>query len=687
MTTYKFKLNGLHCANCANKIENEISKDTSTDKTFLNFSTKTLSFKSKKTNEKEVKGWVQNVVNGIEDGVQVTINDENEQKPENSKLVWGKIIVSALLFIAAALMQNVFELPTWAYAVFYGAAVILCGYPVFISGIKAVLKLRLDENTLMAIAVISAFCIQEFPEAALVTLLFSIGEALEDHAVNRSRRDIEKLAEIRPDTANLVTPEGTQAIAAERVSIGDTIIVNPFERVPLDGEVTSGQSNLDTSALTGESMLEFASTGTKVMSGMMNQEGLLTVNVTSTYENSSASRILSMVEEAAATKGSSEKFITKFARVYTPLVLLAAILLTAIPGLITGDFLTWFNRSLVFLVASCPCAIVISVPLSFYSGIGGASKLGVIIKGGKFIEALAKSDAFVFDKTGTLTTGKLNVTEVHTTGSLSKDELIALAAAAEAHSAHPVAQAIKALATNKSLTPPTLTDYSEIAGIGVKAMYNEKQVLCGSHRIFPDNDGEKGTIYLMLNGKLEGEFIISDTLRTETPNVIAQLKQLGAKTITMLTGDSNTAAQSIAAKAKLTEVHAELLPDEKVTHLTSIKEKSKFTVYVGDGINDSPVLAASDCGIAMGLGSQAAIEAADVVLASGNLKPLPQAIKHSRNVMKTVYSNIIFALGVKAIVLSLAAIGIAPMWLAVIADTGVSLLCVLNASRVLKPNI
>lgn len=682
MSTYKYTLEGLHCANCADKIETAIGKHPSTKNTALNFANKTLSFFSTNDNAGAVKQWTQNIVNSIEDGVEVvSLTDKADHKKKNNHDVL-KIFISLGIFAAAAIFEYLLALPVWLYAPIYGAAILLCGYKVFISGFKALIKLRLDENTLMSIAVIAAFCIQEFPEAALVTLLFSIGEVLEERAVDKSRRDIAKLAEIRPDTARLLTEQGTQTVAAETVSIGDTIVISPFERVPLDGEILSGQSDLDASALTGESMPVFAEAGTKIMSGMMNKEGLLTVKVTSSYENSSASRILKMVEDAAATKGSSEKFITKFARVYTPIVMLAAIILVLFPPLFGGDFTEWLYRALVFLVASCPCAVVISVPLGFYSGIGGASKSGVIIKGGKYIEALANADAFVFDKTGTLTTGLLTVQSVETAGTLSKDELIALAAAVELHSVHPVAAAIKNYASK--LTLPTLSNYQETAGVGVSAEYQGKTVVCGNDKILKNQNGKKGVIYLTVDGALQGAITVADTLRRETPSVIGALRAFGAKTVTMLTGDSNAAAQKIAVKANLTDYHAELLPENKVELVNQIKAESRGVVFVGDGINDAPVIAASDCGIAMGLGSQAAIESADVVLTSGNLKALPTAVKHARRVMNVVRGNIVFALTVKLVILVLAVFGITPMWLAVFADTGVSLLCVLNASRLLK---
>lgn len=686
MTDYKFTLNGLHCANCANKIEAAVNKDIKTKNVSLNFATKTLAFSSTNSNTHTVTAWTQSIVDSIENGVTVTTanNIFEQNKNEKSAIIkkFAKIIIAFSLLALALVCEHALDLPPWLCAVMYSISVITCGYHVFISGFKSILKLQLDENLLMSVAVIAAFCIGEFPEAAFVTLLYSIGEALEDIAVSKSRRNIAKLSEIRPDTANIISNGTTVSVAAAAVKVDDTIIIKPFERVPLDCTVVSGSSSLDASALTGESLPILAQDGALLMSGMMNKEGMLTARVTKTYENSSASRILKLVEEAAATKGNSEKFITKFARLYTPIVLVIAVLLAIVPTLLTGEFTLWLQRALVFLVASCPCAVVISVPLGFYSGIGGISKAGVIIKGGKYIEALAKADTFVFDKTGTLTTGQLTVTNIETTGNLTKEEALALTAAAELHSTHPVAKAIKNYA--KDLDLPVLTNYKETAGFGVSANWNGKEIVCGNHRILKDQNSEKGTIYLTVDGKTQAKINVADTLREETPSVISSLRNLNIKTLTMLTGDSKDTAKIIAAQSGLTEFHAELLPEDKLNAMSALKKKSLSTVFIGDGINDAPVIAASDCGIAMGLGSQAAIESSDAVLTSGNLKQLPTAVQHCRRVMNTVRFNIVFALCIKSVILILAALGYAPMWLAVFADTGVSLLCVLNSSRLLK---
>lgn len=682
MASYKFTLKGLHCANCAGKIEKRIAQDSTTSNTVLNFANKTISFNSNNPDIKSVLKWTQEIVNSIENGVTVETQEKNKKtdnKENKNEII--KILISLGLLTVALLCEHIFNLSVWVYAIIFGSSVLACGYKVILNGIKSLIKLKPDENGLMAIAVIAAFCIGEFPEAALVTLLFAIGELLEDRAVEKSRRDIEKLAEIRVDTAHLLKKGKIITVPAEAVKIGDIIVVNPHERIPLDGVITEGNSNVDTSALTGESIPINGTAGTRLMSGMMNGEGMLTVKVKNTYENSAASRILKMVEDSAANKGKSEKFITRFAEFYTPVIMLFAVLLIIIPTFITGEFTVWLSRALVFLVAACPCAIVISVPLGFYSGIGGISKIGVLIKGGKYIEALAKTDTFVFDKTGTLTTGKLRVSSVISRGMLSEEKIASLAAAAEQQSSHPVANAIKKYGENLSL--PQLTDYKEIAGIGVTAKYENNEIACGNYRILKDQKGKAGIIYVTVNGELQGEITVLDQVREESSTVISKLKNLGVKTVAMLTGDSKETAEKIAGECGVNYFKSNLLPDDKVKLMGELKARSTSSVYVGDGINDAPVIANSDCGIAMGLGSQAAIEAADTVLTSGSLQQLPKAVKLARRVMKTIKANIIFALGVKLIILILAALGFAPMWLAVFADTGVCLLCVLNSSRLL----
>ena len=649
---------------------------------------------------------IQAVCDSIEDGVEVIDNNVKENTVTAEKVNSAKkdkkveiknelisIITAAVLGVAAfGLELTVFpdaEFGTVGWFVLLGlslVATVLSGWRTFIKGVKSVFKLEIDETTLLTIAVIAAFALGEFVEAAMVTILFAVGEIVEEKAVSASRSDIAKLAQIRPDNATVLINGKEVVKAAEDVKIGSTIVVKPHERVPLDGVITKGNTTLDTSALTGESVPVDAEAGSEVMSGMINGNSLIEIKTTKEFGDSTAARIIKLVEDAAATKGQSEKLISRFAAVYTPIIILISIVVAIVPPLVgLGSFSTWIYRALVCLVASCPCAIVISVPLSYYSGLGASSKISVLIKGGKYIEALAKADAFVFDKTGTLTTGELSVNKVFAYGNHTSSEIIALAAACERYSSHPIAMAIKNKAEKENL--PELSGYSEKAGQGVTAVYNGKALVCGGTKVLSDkqkvNAEKTASVYVIYDGELIGAISVSDTLRPEAKSVIAELRKLGVKDSVMLTGDKKENAMDIANELKLDSYSAELMPSDKLEKLIDIKKTHKSVCFIGDGINDAPVLTASDCGFAMGFGSEAAIEAADAVLAAGNLKQLPLSVRIAKKVVATVKTNITFALGVKTIVIILAILGIAPMWLSVIADTGVSVLCVLYAARLL----
>lgn len=649
---------------------------------------------------------IQAVCDSIEDGVEVIDNNVKENTVTAEKVNSAKkdkkveiknelisIITAAVLGVAAfGLELTVFpdaEFGTVGWFVLLGlslVATVLSGWRTFIKGVKSVFKLEIDETTLLTIAVIAAFALGEFVEAAMVTILFAVGEIVEEKAVSASRSDIAKLAQIRPDNATVLINGKEVVKAAEDVKIGSTIVVKPHERVPLDGVITKGNTTLDTSALTGESVPVDAEAGSEVMSGMINGNSLIEIKTTKKFGDSTAARIIKLVEDAAATKGQSEKLISRFAAVYTPIIILISIVVAIVPPLVgLGSFSTWIYRALVCLVASCPCAIVISVPLSYYSGLGASSKISVLIKGGKYIEALAKADAFVFDKTGTLTTGELSVNKVFAYGNHTSSEIIALAAACERYSSHPIAMAIKNKAEKENL--PELSDYSEKAGQGVTAVYNGKALVCGGTKVLSDkqkvNAEKTASVYVIYDGELIGAISVSDTLRPEAKSVIAELRKLGVKDSVMLTGDKKENAMDVANELKLDSYSAELMPSDKLEKLIDIKKTHKSVCFIGDGINDAPVLTASDCGFAMGFGSEAAIEAADAVLAAGNLKQLPLSVRIAKKVVATVKTNITFALGVKTIVIILAILGIAPMWLSVIADTGVSVLCVLYAARLL----
>lgn len=687
MKKYKYTLENLNCANCAAKIENKIANTKGYENVSFNFATKSLSFSTDNT---DALLQIQQICDSIEDGVTVI---DGKSKTENSVKInidTILLIISITLGISALVLHIILPenqfLSTLIILIPSAAATLLSGYKVFLKGIKNAVKLKIDENVLLAVAVAAAFCLGEFVEAAMVTILFSLGEFIEDMALDASRRDIEKLAQIRPDTATLIKDGVEITVPAENVKIGSTIIVKPYERLPLDGVVTSGNSTLDTSALTGESIPADICAGSEVMSGTVNGSGIIEIRTTKEYSNSTASRILQLVEDAAARKGDREKLISRFASVYTPIVILIAAVIAVVPPLLgLGTFSQWIYRALVCLVASCPCAIVISVPLSYYSGIGAASKIGVLIKGGKYIEALAKSDTFVFDKTGTLTNGKLELEAVTSFNGYENSEVLALAAACEKYSVHPVAEAIKEKAAGLNL--PLLSDYSELAGYGTSAFYNGKKIECGGIKLLNDNRKSNignASVFVLYGGELIGAIKVSDKLRNESKEVIRKLKKLGIINTVMLTGDSKSNAEAVAKKLELDSFYANLLPADKLKKVEELKENSKSVCFVGDGINDAPVLTASDCGIAMGLGSEAAIESSDAVLSSGNLVKLPDAIKLSRKVIRTIKTNIIFALTVKAAVIVLAAFGLAAMWMSVVADTGVSVACVLYAARLLK---
>ena len=557
---------------------------------------------------------------------------------------------------------------------------------MFLKGFKNAFKLRIEETVLITIAVIAAFCLGEFTEAAAVTILFSIGEFIEDLAVGKSRRDIEKLSQIRPDTATVLENGIEKTVDANTVAVGSVIIVAPHERVPLDGIVQKGNSTIDASALTGESLPIEVGEGGEVLSGSMNGEGLLTLKTTKAFGDSTATRILRLVEDAAAQKGKREKLITRFANIYTPIVVGLAILIAALPPILGfGSFQMWLYRALIVLVASCPCAIVISVPLSYYSGIGAGSRMGVLIKGGKYLEALAKADCFAFDKTGTLTTGKVSVSAVHAYNGYGEDDILALAAACEKHSSHPIAMAIKEKAGANDIV---LNDYKEIAGCGASAVYKERPLACGNAKLLtqelPAELCGKNAVLLVYGGELIGAVEISDTLRKEAKDVLGQLKGLGVKTLLMLTGDSKQNAAATVAELGKVEYRAELMPQDKLVIIGENQQKGSTVCFVGDGINDAPVLGKSDCGIAMGFGSEAAIEAADAVLSSGDLTALPKAVRLARKTLNTIRANIIFALAVKAAVIVLAFFGLAQMWMSVLADTGVCVICVLYTARLLR---
>ena len=600
-----------------------------------------------------------------------------------------------LLGIAAILVAVSFFLPHgetfeplwWLRLAIQAAATLFAGYDLLIAGFKGLFKFSLDEMTLMTIAVVAAFAIGEGFEGALVTILFKIGEFFEDKAVQNSRKRIDALVNIVPENANLLSPDGSvREIAAREISVGDTILVKVGDRVPLDCIILEGGSDIDTSAVTGESVPVRSEAGDFLLSGMINLSGVLKCRVEKSYENSTANKIAELVKDATREKGNTERFITKFSKIYTPVVVGLAVLIAVLPPLFgLGEFVTWLNRSLIFLVASCPCALVISVPMTFYSVIGTVSKMGALIKGSKHVEILSKAKNFVFDKTGTLTTGKVKVSGYGSLSALDKEEILRLAAVCESVSSHPIA---KAVIEKAGASLPAPDEAEEIAGKGVKAAVDGKTYYCGSYKLMNDRGipldaAPAANLYLSDEENLLGYIQIGDTVKPEAKAALAELKALGAQKTIMLTGDRKEQAELTAGILGVDEIYSDLLPQQKVENLLTVKQ-SGVTVFVGDGINDGPVLAAADLGIAMGMGSDLATQTADMVLMSNNLKGITAAIRACRKGMRIARGNIVFILLVKALVLVLGALGYAPMAAAIFADVGVTLITVLNSLRILK---
>ena len=549
-----------------------------------------------------------------------------------------------------------------------------------------------DENFLMTVATIGAFSISEYPEAVAVMLFYEIGETIQGYAVNKSRSSISSLMDIRADYANIIIDGKEKKVSPETVKVEDIILVKPGEKIPLDGIVVEGESFVDTSALTGESVPRKIAVNDEILSGGINTNGVLKVKVTKKFGESTVSRILEMVENAANKKANTEKFITKFAKVYTPIVVALAILIAVVPSIFIKDalFSTWLYRALVFLVVSCPCALVVSVPLGFFAGIGGASKKGVLVKGSNYLELLKDLETVVFDKTGTLTEGVFTVTEINT-NNIQKEKLIEVAAMAESFSNHPIAISI-IKEYGKEIDKEVIEEYEEIAGHGIKAVINNEEVLIGNAKLmnqfnisYNEVDSIGTVVYCAINGEFKGSIVISDKIKENADEALINLKAAGVKKTVMLTGDNKKTAEKVGEKVNIDEVHSELLPLGKVKEVEKLlkaSNKNGRLAFVGDGVNDAPVLARADIGIAMGgIGSDAAIEAADVVLMKDDINALVDAINVSKKTNKILWQNIIFALGVKVIVMVLGTFGIANMWTAVFADVGVTIIAIINSTR------
>ena len=604
-----------------------------------------------------------------------------------------KILLALIIYIVA-IVGNFSNI--WIKDLLFIISYLIVGFSILKKAIRNIFRGKIfDENFLMAVATLGAFGIGEFSEAVAVMLFYQIGELFQSYAVDKSRKSISSLMDIRPDYANVIRNSKEQKVLPDEVNIGDIIVVKPGEKIPLDGIIIEGTTMLDTKALTGESIPIEAKENDEVLSGSINESGKILVKVSKEYGESTVSKILDLVENASSKKSKSENFITKFAKYYTPTVVIIAVILAFIPPLILKNttFTEWIYRALSFLVVSCPCALVISIPLSFFGGIGGASKMGILIKGSNYLEALASTEIAVFDKTGTLTKGVFEVQKIETKN-IEKDELLEIAAYAENYSNHPIAKSIKN-AYKKEIDVNRIKNIKEISGQGINAIIDDKNVLIGNEKLMQENkvkytkSEDIGTVlYIAINNNYVGLIIISDEIKEDSLKMVRKLKQLGVEKTVMLTGDKKTVGEDVAKKIELDEVYTELLPDGKVEEIEKLMqektERGKL-IFVGDGINDSPVLAMSDIGIAMGaLGSDAAIEAADVVIMTDEPSKIANAINLSRKTMRIVKENIIFAILVKVLVLILTAIGISTMWEAVFADVGVSVIAIINALRMLN---
>ena len=605
-----------------------------------------------------------------------------------------KIIISAILFVLALVIPFSNE---WINNGLFIISYLVVGCEILKKAVRNIFRGKVfDENFLMAVATIGAFAIGEFPEAVAVMLFYQVGELFQSYAVDKSRKSIASLMDIRPDYANIEKDGKIEKVDPDEVKIGDIIIVKTGEKIPLDGVVVEGTSSLDTMALTGESVPRVVKTEDEVLSGCINKDGLLKIRVTKEFGESTVSKILDLVENASSKKSKSENFITKFAKYYTPTVVIIAVLLAFIPPIILKDFNTfsvWLYRALSFLVVSCPCALVISIPLSFFGGIGGASKMGILIKGSNYLEALANTETVVFDKTGTLTEGIFEVQDIYAEG-IEKDELLRIVAHAENYSNHPIAKSVKK-AYNKEIDEKIIKNPQELSGKGIWAKIDEKDILVGNEKLMLEEKidfkkcDEVGTIlYVAIDKKYVGYVLIADKIKQDSPKTIRELKAMNIKKTVMLTGDKKEVGEYVAKKLNMDKVYTELLPDgkvEKVEELLKQKSENGKLVFVGDGINDAPVLTISDIGVAMGgLGSDAAIEAADIVIMTDETSKISKAINLSKKTMRIVRENIIFAIFVKIAVLVLTAFGASTMWEAVFADVGVSVISIINALRMLN---
>lgn len=690
-------LEGLNCASCIAKIEKETQSLNGVRDSKFNFANELLVLDYEdKQDKKDLFASVKKIVLAAEPDVIVKTKEDATADNLNMDNVVKKKILRFSISAILLFMSYIFNLEGSTKVLVLLTSYVIVGYDVVSRAFRNIKKGEVfDENFLMTIATFGAIAIREYPEAVGVMLFYQVGEIFQSIAVGKSRRSIKSLLEIRSEYANLIVDGTITKVIPEDVNIGDTIIVRPGEKVPLDGIVIQGSSMVNTSAITGESMLREVTEQDDILSGFVNESGLLTITVTKLFSESAVSKILDLVQNATAKKAPTENFITKFARYYTPAVVVLALMVAFLPPLIIGgDLSQWVYRALVFLVISCPCALVVSVPLGFFGGIGAASRSGILIKGGNYLEALTDVDTIVMDKTGTLTKGIFKVTSIEAYNHFSEEDVLKFAALGEIHSNHPIALSIKN-AYDKKIDESLIEEYEEISGRGIKTIIEEKQILIGNEKLMimeniniGSSKNEDTVVYVAVDGEYAGKINIADEIKEDSKLAIELFHKLGIKHIVMLTGDNREVAKRIATQLNLDEVYSELLPEDKVAKIEDFnknRRNKKKLAFIGDGINDAPVLALSDVGIAMGgLGSDAAIEAADIVLMTDEPSKLATAIVIARKTKRIVTQNIVLALGSKVIVMILGVLGIANMWLAIFADVGIALIAILNSVRAMK---
>lgn len=717
LKTQKMQVGGMDCTSCKLKIETRLERLSGVTEANITVATGRLlvSYDPQKVSEAEIQAQVKALGYTVQvepllkgAGVQ-EFNDHNHPDEENGhdhgsgefnlKRELSPVLLAVLLFAAAIFLKDPLHNTPYhiaEYAVIL-PAYLLSGWTVLKTAGRNILRGQVfDENFLMTIATVGALAIHQLPEAVAVMLFFRVGELFQEYSVGRSRRSIQALLEVRPDTANLKVNGKIQPVAPETVQVGDLIVVKPGEKVPLDGEILEGNSQVDTSALTGESVPRTVKPGETILAGMINQSGVLTIRVTQLFGESSIAKILDLVENATSKKAATEKFITRFARYYTPIVVILSLAVALLPPLLIpgATAAEWIYRALILLVISCPCGLVISIPLGYFGGVGGAAKRGILVKGSTYLDTLANVKAVVFDKTGTLTQGVFQVAELNSYNGFSQADLLRLAAEAEFHSNHPIAKSIRE-AYGQPINAAMISDYEEISGHGISAKVENRQVLAGNDRLMHreqidhDTCAVEGTvIHLAVDHRYVGYVVIADQPKPDALQAVQSLKRLGVEQVVMLTGDSNTVAAKIANSLQLDSYQAELLPEDKVSAIEKILQqvgKTGKVAFVGDGINDAPVIARADVGLAMGgLGSDAAIETADVVIMTDAPSKVAEAIQIARKTHQIVVQNIVLALAIKALFILLGMFGVATLWEAVFADVGVALLAILNAGRVMR---